>query len=66
MKLEDKSKDELIELLQKANRRRQREVGKWKKKARCYRDDFIRERDAHAAMCREFTKYRSQQPLAQG
>ena len=57
-KLEDKSKDKLIELLQKANRRRQREVGKLKKKASCYRDDSIRERNAHAAMCYEFTKYR--------
>lgn len=59
-KLSRMSKQELFALLQKANRRRQRESAKWKKKARWYRDDFIRERDAHAKVCHEFVEYRRQ------
>ena len=58
--LQNKSKEELIELILKANGRRKRESAKWKKEARLFRDGFIRERDDKAKMCSEFTKYRKQ------
>lgn len=40
-KLEDKSKDELIELLKKANRRVKRNNESWKRKAKYWRGAFV-------------------------
>lgn len=55
--LNDFTKEQLIGLLQKANKRRKRESRKWKKEARSYRRAFIRERDAQARTCANFRKY---------
>lgn len=55
--LSDFSKEQLVVLLQKANRRRKRESRKWKKEARLYYRAFIRERDAQARTCANFRKY---------
>ena len=57
LRLESKSKDELIEMIVKTNARRKQEVAKWHRLAKMYRTDFIRERDAQARTCANFRKY---------
>lgn len=58
--LNDFTKEQLIELLQKANKRRKRESEKWKEEARFYTRQFIAERDAQARTCANFRKYRDE------
>lgn len=55
--LSDFSKEQLIGLLQKANKRRKRESKKLKKEAGLYYRAFIHERDAQAKTCANFRKY---------
>lgn len=55
--LNDFTKEQLVGLLRKANRRRKRESRKWKKEARMYCGQFLRERDAQARTCANFRKY---------
>jgi len=55
--LNDFTKEQLVGLLQKANKRRKRESRKLKSEAGDYCRAFIRERDAQARTCANFRKY---------
>ena len=60
------TKEQLVELLQKANKRRKRESRKWKKEAGLYYRAFIRERDAQARTCANFRKYMDEVEAREG
>ncbi len=47
----------LADIIVQANRRRKREVAKWKHETTAYRRQFIRERDAHVRTQNNFRKY---------
>ena len=47
----------LADIIVQANRRRKREVAKWKHEATAYRRQFIRERDAHVRTQNNFRKH---------
>ena len=64
--LNDFTKEQLVGLLQKANKRRKRESRKWKKEAKSYTRQFIRERDAQARTCANFRKYMDEVEAREG
>lgn len=64
--LNDFTKEQLVGLLQKANKRRKRESKKWKKEAGLYYRAFIRERDAQARTCANFRKYMDKMEAREG
>ena len=64
--LNDFTKEQLVGLLQKANKRRKRESRKWKSEAGMYYRDFIRERDAQARTCANFRKYMDEMEARDG
>ena len=47
----------LADIIVQANRRRKREVAKWKHETMAYRKQFIRERDAHVRTQNNFRKH---------
>lgn len=66
MKISKMPTEMMFRLLQKANKRRKRDSKKWKKEARMYCGQFLRERDAQARTCANFRKYMDEVEAREG